>query len=94
MLAYRRSHAGGAHAVVIANFGADPLPGGYVFTGFPADGTWFDVMNEADESVQDDNAVIGLGGFEAKLLILYRCRAHVRERLSGVPSSVYDTNTG
>ncbi len=68
VLAYTRWSDGGSRVVVIANLSANSYPG-YTVSHFPADGTWYEIMNDRPMTVGNGNLITDLNPWEAMVLV-------------------------
>jgi 1,4-alpha-glucan branching enzyme len=68
VLAYCRWNDEGSRVVVVANF-SDQYRAGYTVPNFPANGTWHEWIGDYDVEAGDENIMIDLPEFEAKVLV-------------------------
>ena len=68
VLAYTRWNDQGSRIVVIANL-SDNYLAGYQIAHFPANGTWHEWTGNYDIKAGDDNILIDLAGYEAKVFV-------------------------
>ncbi|MBL1177575.1 alpha-amylase family glycosyl hydrolase [Pantanalinema sp. GBBB05] len=68
VLAYVRWNDEGSRVVVVANF-SDNYLAGYRVPNFPADGTWHEWTGDYDIEAGDQNILIDLPEYEAKVLV-------------------------
>ncbi len=68
VLAYTRWNDQGSRIVVVLNF-SDNYLGGYQVRHFPANGTWHEWTNDYDIQSGDDNILIDLPEYEAKVFV-------------------------
>lgn len=69
VLAYVRWNDEGSRVVVVANFSDDFL-GGYTVSNFPENGTWHEWTGDYDVEASEQQIMLDLGGYEAKVLVL------------------------
>jgi 1,4-alpha-glucan branching enzyme len=68
VLAYTRWNDEGSRVVVVANF-SDQFIGGYTVPNFPKNGTWHEWTGDYDVESGDNNILIDLPEYEAKVLV-------------------------
>jgi 1,4-alpha-glucan branching enzyme len=68
VLAYCRWNEEGSRVVVVANF-SEHYRAGYCVPNFPENGTWHEWVGDYDLEAGDDNIMIDLPEFEAKILV-------------------------
>jgi 1,4-alpha-glucan branching enzyme len=68
VIAYTRWNDEGSRIVVIANL-SDNFLAGYQVPHFPANGTWHEWTNDYDLESGDDNILMDLPEYEAKVLV-------------------------
>jgi 1,4-alpha-glucan branching enzyme len=68
VLAYTRWNDEGSRVVVVANF-SDQFLGGYTVPNFPSNGKWHEWTGDYDVESNNDELVIELGEWEAKVFV-------------------------
>ena len=68
VLAYSRWNDEGSRVVVVANFSDDFLAG-YTIPNFPENGTWHEWTANYDVEAGDNQIMVDLGGYEAKVFV-------------------------
>lgn len=68
VIAYVRWNDEGSRVVVVANFSENFLAG-YTIPNFPENGTWHEWTGDYDVESGDNNIMIDIGGYEAKVFV-------------------------
>lgn len=68
VIAYTRWNDQGSRVVVVANF-SDNFLAGYTIPNFPENGTWHEWTGDYDLEAGDNQMMIDIGGYEAKVFV-------------------------